>query len=132
VLSGGIVFAVAGIDIGPATGPEERAGLTMVSDEDPAGKWTRLSLAEICRGVRVPGKRSIQNRGTGLSKSSAVDAIKEAERLGILRHRRNTSQSHGYGASSYSISWERVTELARESKSKPDVRTTGKFGHPRK
>src|SRR5215471_14419988 len=90
VLSGGIVFAVAGIDIGPATGPEARSGLTMVSDEDPAGKWTRLSLAEICRGVRVPGKRSIQNRGTGLSKSSVVDAIKEAERLGILRHRRST------------------------------------------
>jgi hypothetical protein len=56
-------FAVAGIDIGRATGSEERADLTMVSDEDPAGKWTRLSLAEICRGVRVPGKRSMQNRG---------------------------------------------------------------------
>jgi hypothetical protein len=65
----------------------------------------------------------MQNRGTGLIKSSAVEAIKEAEGLGILRHRRDTSPSRGYGASSYSISWERVTELALESKNKPAVRT---------
>jgi hypothetical protein len=119
------IFAVAEIDISPATGPEERAELT-VPDEDPAAKWTRLSLAEICRGVRVSGKRSMQNCGTGLSKSAAVEAIKEAERLGILRHRRNTSQSRGYGVSSYSILWKRVTELAREAKSKPAVRTIRK------
>jgi hypothetical protein len=61
----------------------------------------------------------MQNRGTGLTKGTAVQAIKEAERLGILRHRRNTSATRGYGASSYSISWKRVMELAQEARSKP-------------
>jgi hypothetical protein len=126
------LFAVGGIDTGQPTGPEERAGLAVVPDEEPGVKWTQLSLAEICNGVRVPGKRSRQNRGTGLAKGSAVQAIKEAERLGILRHRRNTSPSPGYGASSYSISWKRVMELAQESRSKPGVRTTGKFGRAAK
>jgi hypothetical protein len=124
------LFKMGAIDTGQTTGPEERAGLAVVRDEDPDGKWTQLSLAEICSGVRVPGKRSMQNCGTGLTKSSAVAAIREAARLGILRHRRNTSRSRGYGASSYSISWKRVTELAQESKSKSNVRTTRRFGRP--
>ena len=118
------LFRVGGIDISRPTGSEERADLTPV--EDPAARWTQLSLAEICRGVRVPGKRSMQNRGTGLPKSSAVAAIKEAESLGILRHRRNRSQSRGYGASSYSISWKRVMELAKEAKSRSNLRKLGR------
>jgi hypothetical protein len=125
------LFKVGGIDPGQTTEAEERAALAVVRDEGPEGKWTQLSLAQICSGVRVPGKRSMQSCGTGLTKSSAVEAIKEAARLGILRHRRNTSRSRGYGASSYSISWKRVTELAQESKSKSNVRTTRKFGQPR-
>jgi hypothetical protein len=109
------MFAVSGIALGHPTGPDERAVPAPVSDKGPAASWTKLSLAEICRGVRVPGKRSMQNRGTGLTKGSAVKAVKEAKCLGILRHRRNTSPTRGYGASSYSISWKRVTELAQES-----------------
>ena len=70
------------------------------------------------------------NRGTGLTKSSVFEAIREAESLGILRHRRNTSQSRGYGPSSYSISWKRVIELARESKNTAGVRSTNRFGRP--
>jgi hypothetical protein len=124
-------FAVSGIDFGHPTEPEARAAPALVPDNEPTGRWTQLSLAEICLGVRVPGKRSRQNRGTGLTKGTAVQAIKEAERLGILRHRRNTSPSRGYGASSYSISWKRVTELAQQSRGKPVVRTTSKFGRPR-
>ena len=127
------VFAAGGIDIGQPSGPDERAGLAVVPETDSAAKWTQLSLAEICRGMRVLGKRNtVQNHGTGLTKSSVVQAIQEAERLGILRHRRNRSQSRGFGASSYSISWKRVTELAQEARSKPVLRTTGKFGRPPK
>src|SRR5215472_15043600 len=60
------MFTVSGIDIGEPTGPEERSDLTVVEDRDT--KWTKLSLAEICRGVRVPAKRAIKNGGTGLAK----------------------------------------------------------------
>jgi hypothetical protein len=104
------IFNVSGgrIDINEPTGPEERADLVRVSDQHPTAKWTQLSLAQICDGVRVPGKRHMQNCGNGLAKSSAVEAIKEAVHLGVLRHRRNESRSRGHGASSYSISWERV------------------------
>ena len=126
------MFKVSGIDINEPTGPEERADLVTVSDQHPTAKWTQLSLAQICDGVRVSGKRHLESCGTGLSKSCAVQSIQEAVRLGVLRHRRNTSRSRGYGASSYSISWERVGELAREAKTRPNVRTTGKFGRPAK
>lgn len=124
------MFNVSGIDINEPTGPEERADLVTVSDQHPTAKWTQLSLAQICDGVRVPGKRHMQNCGTGLAKSSAVEAIKEAVHLGVLRHRRNGSRSRGHGASSYSISWERVAALALESRTKSNVRTTTKFGRP--
>jgi hypothetical protein len=126
------LFKVRGIDTQKAIGPEDRADLVAVSDRHPTAKWTQFSLAQICDGVRVSGKRHIEVCGTGLAKSSAVQAIQEAVRLGVLRHRRNTSQSRGYGASSYSIPWERVAELAREAKTKSNVRTTSKFGRPAK
>ena len=126
------MFKVGGIDIQKPTGQEERADLVVVNDQHPTAKWTQFSLTQICDGVRVSGKRQIQNCGTGLAKSSAVQAIKEAVGLGVLRHRRNTSQSRGYGASSYSISWERVAALAWEAKTRSNVKDPGKFGGPAK
>jgi hypothetical protein len=126
------LYNAGGIDIEEPTGPEERADLVVVSNQDPAVKWTQLSLAQICGGVRVSGKRHMQNCGTGLTKSSAVVAINEAVHLGVLRHRRNRARSRGYVASSYSICWERVAELALESKTKSNVRTTRKFGRTAK
>jgi hypothetical protein len=122
------VFEAIGIDLRESIGPEDRADPVLVSDRYAAAKWTQFSLAQICDGVRVSGKRHMQVCGTGLAKSSAVQAIQEAVRLGVLRHRRNTSQSHGNGASSYSISWERVAELAREAKTKSNMRNTRRFG----
>lgn len=50
------LFKVSGIDVEEPTGPEERADLVVVSDQQPAGKWTQLSLAQICGGVGVSGK----------------------------------------------------------------------------
>jgi hypothetical protein len=64
------VFNSSRIDVSQPTEPEERSDLTVV--EDSSRRWTRLSLAEICRGVRIPAKQAIKNRGTGLAKSSAV------------------------------------------------------------
>jgi hypothetical protein len=99
--------------MGQPTGPEERADLTMV--ESPGAKWTRLSLGEICGGVRDRQKRVVKNRGTGLAKSSAIEAIGEAVRLGILKRRRHNSQTGGKLPTSYSIDWKRVTELLEAS-----------------
>jgi hypothetical protein len=110
------LFKVGGIDLGPAVEPEERSDLTVVDPKDPGTRWTRLSLAAICRGIRDPGKRIFKNRGTGLAKSSAVEAIEEAECLGVLKRRRHKSRAGGDLPTSYSIDWNRVEELVEESK----------------
>jgi hypothetical protein len=123
------VFNATGIDMsGQPTGPEERSQLTVV--EDPRAKWTQLSLAQICGGVLDRKKRVVKNRGTGLAKSSVVEAIEEAFQLEILKKRRNKSHSRGDLPTSYSIVWKRVTELAEESRRWSNVKITNKFGRP--
>jgi hypothetical protein len=124
------VFAATGMDMAQPAGPEQRSDLTVVGPEDPGARWTRLSLAEICRGVRDPAKRVVRNRGTGLAKSSAVEAIAEADRLGILRRRHRKSHAGGDLPTSYSIDWKRVAEIVEESRRWSNVRTTSKFGRP--
>jgi hypothetical protein len=117
------------VDTSQPTGPEERSGLTLV--EHPSGKWTRLSLAQICGGVVDRTKRKAEHRGTGLAKSTAVEAIKEVVQLGIVKKRRShNNPGRGDLATSYSIDWIRVTELAEESRRWSNVKTTNKFGRP--
>ena len=116
-----------GIEIGEPTAEEERSSLALVDD---SSHWTRLSLAQICGGVKDRTKRKVASRGTGLPKSSAIEAIEEAEQLGILRRRRNKYPGRGDLSTSYSINWKRVTELAEESKLWSNVKTTNKFGRP--
>jgi hypothetical protein len=122
------IFTMGGIDTSQPADVDERSAPTMV--QDPSAKWTRLSLAEICCGVRDRGKRIVKNRGTGLAKSSAVNAIGEAVRLGVLKRRRHSSEMHGNLPTSYSIDWKRTSELAEESKRWSNVKTTNKFGRP--
>jgi hypothetical protein len=118
------LFTMGAMNIGEPTEAEERSDLAVVGAEGPRTRWTRLSLAEICRGVRDAKKRVVKNRGTGLAKSTAVNAIAEAVRLGALKRRRNKSDASGDLPTSYSIDWKRVEELVEESRRWPNVKTT--------
>jgi hypothetical protein len=72
------------------------------------GRFALISLAELCDGKRIG--RLWRDRGTGLSKSSVAEAIKEAVGTGILVHERRKS-GHGRDLSSgYAINWDRVQE----------------------
>jgi hypothetical protein len=119
------VYAATGIRMSELTASEMRADLTLAGDYS---HWTLLSLAQICGGVRDRTKRKVENRDTGLPKSTAVAAIKEAAQLKILKRRHHSHPGHGHLPSSYSIDWERVAELAEESRQWLNVKTSNKFG----
>jgi len=119
------VYAATGIKMSEPTASEMRAGLTLVGD---GAYWTQLSLAQICGGVRDRAKHKVEHRGTGLPKSTAVAAIKEADQLKILKRKRHSHPGHGNLSTSYSVDWEQVAKLAAESRQWSNVRTSSKFG----
>jgi hypothetical protein len=84
------VYAGTGIDMSQPTASEMRADLALVDDY---GHWTQLSLAQIAGGVRDRSQHKVEHRGTGLPKSTAVAAIKEAVALKILKRRRHHTRS---------------------------------------
>lgn len=79
------------------------------TDSGPRG--VVLSVQQIRNGLRT--KRRWRDHGTGLGRTSAYEAIKEAETIGILvRQRRNIKGKDV--ASLYGIEWDRVQELDRQ------------------
>jgi hypothetical protein len=81
------------------------------------GRFAIVSLEEICRGVRM--KRGWRDYGTGLSKSTAAAAIKEALRTGVLMRERHKSAAGRDLASFYAINWDTVQKwdgLRRKSR----------------
>ena len=121
------VYAATGIKMSEPTASEMRAGLTLVGD---GAHWTQLSLAQISCGVRDQAKHKVEHRGTGLPKSTAVAAIKELDQLKILKRRHHSHPQRGHLPTSYAIDWERVAELAEESRRRSNVKATNKFGPP--
>ncbi len=120
------LYAGAAIRTSEPTASEMRAGLALVGD---GARWTQLSLAQICGGVRdQTNKHKVEHRGTGLPKSTAVAAIKEAVQLKILKRRRHSHPGRGNLSTSYSIDWERVADLGEESSRRSNVKATNKFG----
>ena len=65
-----------------------------------------------------------QNRGTGLAKSSVVEARKEAVASGILEHRRQQRQGSDV-ASLYGINWPKVFELAEALRNGKNCESSG-------
>ena len=64
------------------------------------------------RGSRDP----FRTARTGLCKTSVVKGIQEAVQLGILRKRHHSSERSGNLTATYSIQWQRVEELVKQSK----------------
>lgn len=93
---------------------EEDRPYRLVSSPDHASeastaRFPVISLSQICKGVCI--KRRWRDNGTGLSKSSAAEAITEAIQSGILVRERRTSTRGRDLASLYGIDWDRVQEL---------------------
>ena len=97
----------------PPGAPAERSyrpvqdGPAVPGQPGPA-RFPVISLDNFCHGVRL--KRGYRDYGTGLSKSSVAEAIKEALRSEILVRERHQSMTGRDLASLYAIDWDRVQE----------------------
>lgn len=70
-------------------------------------RFAVISLDVLCSGLRIKRRRR-RDDGTGLSKSSVAEAIKEAVRSGILVHKRSHTLAGRSQSSHYAINWDRV------------------------
>ena len=73
------------------------------------GRFAVISLDQICHGVKI--KRRRRDFGTGLSRSSAAEAINQALGSGILARERRKSSTGRDLSSAYGINWDRVQEF---------------------
>jgi hypothetical protein len=80
-------------------------------------RFAVISLNELCHGLRI--KRGWRDRGTGLSKSSVAQAIKEALQSGILVREHQHSERGRDLSSLYAIDWDRVQEYDWERRKGP-------------
>jgi hypothetical protein len=75
---------------------------------EQASRFVMISLRELCIGKRI--KRRWRDRGTGLSKSSVTEAIKEAIDAGILVRERQRTATGRDVSSAFAIDWDRVQQ----------------------
>ena len=77
--------------------------------------FTPISLQQFCQGRRLP-KGGYSDAGTGLSKSSVTDALKEALEKGMILRKRQSGWQGKALTSSYAVNWEKVFELVGKLK----------------
>ncbi len=61
-----------------------------------------ISLSQICGGITTRAGQ-VLDRGTGLSRSTAIGAIRSLEEWGLIYGVRNASEAHGHEATTYHL-----------------------------